>query len=249
MTGAKLVAALRRNSYGTVRRCFLCFVLCLLSSLALAAPPDSVQATYKVSKYFLEVEIKESYTRDQDRYTLSSVWSPVGLLARLKPEKSIIDSTGLIGKQGLQPLLFTHRRERDESKNSRAEFDWGSKQLSLTHQAKSSVVALPDGAQDRLSTWYQFMFIPLQNLSRLDLQITDGHKLDNYHYTVTYHQKITVPAGEFDAIYLDSQARSGENRSQIWLATQYHNLPCKMIVTETNGDVFVQELSKLDFKP
>ncbi|MFZ2300236.1 MAG: hypothetical protein WAW10_00020, partial [Gallionella sp.] len=48
---------------------------------AFASPPSSVQATYDVYKNGMRVEIKENYTRDKDRYTLSSVWTPVGLLA------------------------------------------------------------------------------------------------------------------------------------------------------------------------
>ena len=216
---------------------------------AIAETPGSVQATYDVYKSGLRVEIRETYTRDKDRYTLSSVWTPVGLLAILKPEKILIDSSGLVGKQGLQPLLLDHRRELDESKNSRAEFDWGNKRLTLIHQAQRTVVALPAGTQDRLSAMYQFMFLPLQNADTLDFPMTNGSKLDNYHYAITHGQTIKVPAGEFKAIYLDSQARPGESRTEIWLATQYHNLPCKMIVTEANGDQFTQVLSKLDIRP
>lgn len=216
---------------------------------AIAETPGSVQATYDVYKSGLRVEIRETYTRDKDRYTLSSVWTPVGLLAILKPEKILIDSSGLVGKQGLQPLLLDHRRELDESKNSRAEFDWGNKRLTLIHQAQRTVVALPAGTQDRLSAMYQFMFLSLQNADMLDFPMTNGSKLDNYHYAITHGQTIKVPAGEFKAIYLDSQARPGESRTEIWLATQHHNLPCKMIVTEANGDQFTQVLSKLDIRP
>ena len=216
---------------------------------AFAAPPDSVQATYDVYKNGLRVEIRETYTRNKDRYTLSSVWTPVGLLAMLKPEKIFIDSSGLVGKQGLQPLILNHRRELDVSKNSRAEFDWDSKQLTLLHQAQRTVVTLPSGTQDRLSVMYQFMFLPLQNADTLEFPMTNGSKLDNYHYAVTHDQTIKVPAGEFKAIYLDSQAKPGESRTEIWLATQHHNLPCKMIVTEANGDKFTQVLNKLATRP
>jgi hypothetical protein len=216
---------------------------------AFAAPPSSVQATYDVYKSGLRVEIKEAYTRDKDRYALSSVWTPVGLLAILKPERILIDSSGLVGKQGLQPLLLDHRRELDESKNSRAEFDWDNKQLTLIHQAQRKAVALPAGTQDRLSVMYQFMFLSLQNADTLDFPMTNGSKLDHYRYVITRDQTIKVPAGEFKAIYLDSQAKPGETRTEIWLATQHHNLPCKMIVTEANGDQFTQVLSKLDIRP
>ncbi len=233
---------------GIAATILLSSVFCFLSS-AWASPPSSVQATYDVHKSGLQAEIKEAYTRDKDRYTLSSIWTPVGLLAAFKPERIFIDSSGLIGKQGLQPLRFNHRRELDESKNSRAEFDWDSKQLTLTHQAQHTVVALPDGTQDRLSAMYQFMFLSLQNAATLDFSMTNGSKLDNYHYSITYNQTLKVPAGEFKVIYLDSQIKPGESRTQIWLATQQHNLPCKMIITEANGDQFTQVLSKLDIRP
>ena len=223
-------------------------MLCAVAPV-FASPPGSVQATYDVYKKGLRVEIKEAYARDQDRYTLSSVWTPSGLLAMLKPEKILINSNGLIGKQGLQPLRFNHRRELDESKNSSAEFDWNGKQLTLIHHAQRTVVALPAGTQDRLSAMYQFMFLPLQNADTLNFPMTNGSKLDNYRYVITRDQTVKVPAGEFKVIYLDSQVKPGESRTEIWLATQYHNLPCKMIITEANGDQFTQVLSKFDIKP
>lgn len=232
-----------------LRRAFvLSSVFCLLSP-AFAAPPDSVQAVYDVSKSGMKVEISETFSRDQNRYTLSSVWKPVGLLALIKPEKIFIDSNGLVGKRGLQPLLLDHRRELDQRKNSRAEFDWKNKQLTLIHQDQRTVVALPDGTQDRLSVMYQFMFLPLQNAAALDFPMTNGEKLDNYHYAITHNQTVKVPAGEFNAIYLDSQPKPGERRTEIWLATQLGNLPCKMTITEANGDQLTQELSKLTIKP
>lgn len=221
----------------------------LCAAPALAAPPDSVRATYDVHKNGLKVEIRESYTRDKDRYTLSSVWAPTGLLAIIKPEKIFIDSSGMIGKQGLQPLLLNHRRERDEGKNSRAEFDWDRKQLTLIHHAQRTAVALPGSTQDRLSVMYQFMFLPLQNAATLDFPMTNGEKLDNYHYAIKHNQTVKVPAGEFEAIYLDSQDKPGERRTEIWLATQLNNLPCKMTITEANGDQLTQVLSKFEIKP
>jgi len=221
----------------------------MLCTSAFAAPPDFVQATYEVQKSGLQIEIKESYTRDKDHYKLSSIWTPLGLLAMLKPEKFIIDSNGLIGKQGLQPLYFSHRRELEERRNSSAEFDWEAKKLTLIQHAQRLVVALPDGTQDRLSAMYQFMFLSLQNVTTLDFQITNGSKLDDYRYAITRHQTLKVPAGEFEVIYLDSQPKPGETRSELWLATQYHNLPCKVVVTEPDGGKFTQVLSKLVIRP
>ncbi len=221
----------------------------LLFSAVSYAQPDSVQATYDVHKSALRVEITDSYARDKDHYTLSSIWKPVGLLAALLPEKIVINSAGIIGKQGLKPQHFTHKRERDSNRNSRAEFDWAGKQLTLSSHGQQSQVELPPDTQDRLSAMYQFMFLPLHNAATLDFHMTDGSKLDSYHYALTHQRTIKVPAGEYQTIYLDSQAKPGESRTEIWLATQYYNLPCKMVITEANGDQFTQVLSKLEIRP
>lgn len=224
--------------------------LLLCAAPAFAAEPASVHATYDVYKDSLKIgQMEETFTRDKDRYTLTSTTTPVGLLAAFRPEKIFINSSGLVGKQGLQPLLFTHRRERNESRDSRAEFDWEAKQLALIHQTQRTVVALPDGTQDRLSAMYQFMFLSLQSATTLDFAMTNGNKLDNYHYTLTPGQKLKTPAGEFNTLYLDSEAKAGESRTEIWLATQHHNLPCKMIITDSGGDQLTQILSKFDIKP
>jgi len=231
--------------------CILSSVLCLLSSVpAFAAPPGSIQASYDVYKSGLKVgQIEETYKRDKGGYTLTSTTTPLGLLAVFKPEKIFVDSSGLIGKQGLQPVRFNHRRERDQSKESHAEFDWDAKQLTLLHQTQRKVVALPDGTQDRLSAMYQFMFLALQPAAALDFPMTNGSKLDNYHYAIAHGPKLKTPAGEFSTLYLDSQAKAGESRTEIWLATQLNNLPCKMIITDADGDQLIQILSKLDSKP
>src|SRR5574340_1329389 len=139
--------------------CLLCSAICPLPA-AFAASPSNVQATYDVYKGSIKIgQIEEAYTRDDDRYTLSSTTRATGLLAIFKPGKILITSSGLIGPKGLQPLHFSDHREGHESRNRRAEFDWNARQLTLIQQKQRTVVALPDGAQDRLSAMYQFMFL------------------------------------------------------------------------------------------
>ncbi len=223
-------------------------MLCL-SFPVFAALPESVQASYDVYRDGLKIgRIDETYTRQQDRYTLTSITTPLGLLALFKPEKVTITSSGLIGKQGLQPQLFSHRRERDASKDSGAEFDWKAGQLTLIRQGQRTVVALPDDTQDRLSAMYQFMFLSLQSATKLDFPMTNGSKLDNYHYTITPGQRLKTPAGDFSTLYLDSQAKAGETRTEIWLATERHNLPCQMTITNPDGEQLTQVLTRLQIK-
>lgn len=222
-------------------------MLCALVP-AHAAAPASVQVSYDIYKGGIKIGvIEETYTRDNDRYTLSSTTTPVGILALFKPEKVFVNSSGLVGKQGLKPLRFEHRREQDRSKDSSAEFDWEKGELTQLHQEQRNVVALPEGTQDRLSAMYQFMFLP-KSAATVDFPMTNGIRLNNYHYAISRGPKIETPAGNFATLYLDDQPKAGERHTEIWLATQRHNLPCKMVITESNGDQLTQVLSKLQIR-
>ncbi len=228
-----------------MKRIFQTLALLLLTTPAYAAP-SSVQASYEVFSRGLKIgETVETYTRNKDQYLLSSVTTPVGLLAMFKPQKIFMKSTGRVDQQGLRPVSFDNKREGDPNKSSHAEFDWTAKQLALTNQK----VSLPEGTQDRLSAMYQFMFLTLEKTNTLNFAMTNGNKLDFYHYAITPRQKLDTPAGQFDTLYLDSQGKPGEHRTEIWLATQHYNLPCKLIITDASGDQFIQILHDLKIKP
>lgn len=218
-----------------------------------AASPVRVQASYLIYKGDMEVaQIEETFTRTGDRYTLSSTAQPLGLLALFKPGRVYISSQGTIDQHGLKPQTFTYRHEIDSSKASRAEFDWNARQLNLTHQPAG--LALPAGTQDRLSAMYQFMFLSLRARDQFDLDMTNGSKLDHYHYAVASGQQISTAAGNFSTLYLDSlnpgkPAKAGENRTELWLAEKFHHLPCKMVITDADGGQLSQILTRLDIKP
>ena len=222
-------------------------ILLLLSSQVQAAAPDSVQLDYIVSMSGMQAgKIDETFRKIGDHYTISSVTTPTGLLAMIKPGRIFFNSSGLISKAGLNPLHFEDKREDNPEKNASAEFNRATGQLLLLHQAARTVLALPEDTQDRLSAMYQFMYLDLKDT--LSFFMTNGNKLDNYHYAIGKTEKLDTPAGQFDTIYLDSQAKAGESRTEIWLSTEY-KLPCKMVITESNGNQYMQILSALKIVP
>jgi hypothetical protein len=214
-----------------------------------AAVPDHVQATYEVFSRGMKIGlIEDNYSRNKDHYTLSSTTTPLGLLAAFKPGKLFVTSSGLVDKLGLRPQRFESKREGKPDKDLNVEFNWSEQKLTLKHLEERTKLALPDGTQDRLSAMYQFMFVPLEGVNSLDFAMTNGSKLDNYHYAIGAHEKLDTPAGQFDSIYLDNQGKAGENRTEIWLCSE-QQLPCKMIITEANGDQYTQILSELKITP
>jgi hypothetical protein len=225
----------------------VCLMMCIAST-AYAASPASVKATYDIYKGNIRVgQINEAYTRTKDQYTLSSTTRAVGLLALFRPGKINIKSNGLVTDTGLQPLNFSDLRNGEDGKNHRAEFDWNSKKLTLIQQPQNSVVALPNGTQDRLSAMYQFMFLSLDKAETLSFNMTNGSKLDAYNYRVTPNQNLTVPLGTFKAHYLVSAPEADASKTEIWLVAERNNFPYKMTVTDKEGDKLTQVLTKIDF--
>lgn len=220
----------------------------LLSATAYAAP-DSVQASYDVFINGLKVgQMDETYTRKGEHYSLASTTTPLGILAALKPGRIMSTSKGLIDKNGLRPEVFDHVRENDANRNGHAQFDWNAKKITLTHQGQNTELTLPEGTQDRLSAMYQFMFLNVGKLSSLDFAMTDGSKLDSYHYAVGARQKLDTGAGHCDSVYLDNQAKAGESRTEIWVSTK-NRLPCKMVITDAHGEQVTQLLNSLHITP
>lgn len=235
-----------------VKVSFQFFILILLcgASSAFAAKPSSVLATYSIYKGGIKIgKIEEAFTRSKDGYTLISTTRAIGFAALFKRGRIIIKSSGLIGQHGLQPLTFSDVREGDEKRNRRAEFDWNTKQLTMSQQARRHVVPLPDGTQDRLSAMYQFMYLPLENKDALSFNMTNGGKLSLYNYRITPDQSVKVPLGTFKALYVASVPQADKNRIEIWLAVDHGNFPYKVVITDPDGGKLTQELTKFELVP
>ncbi len=233
----------------------LCVVLTMLqlhSALAAEplATPNSIHAQYVVIKSGLRIGvIDETYTRAQDRYTLQSVAKPTGILSIFRSGRIFINSSGMVNVAGLQPLLFSYQMEGEAQKNNHAKFDWDKTQLTLNHDGVQTQLTLLNGTQDRLSAMYQFMFVNLSKRPEINFAMTNGRKLDDYHYLISTGEKYFASNAAFDTWYLDSGAKSGETRTQLWLAKSRYNLPCKLIITDPDGGKLTQELRKLEVLP
>lgn len=244
-----------------IARMVLWMLLCTVAQQAPAAPQrraaspsadqfERIQASYDVLKGSIKiVDISETYTRKQDSYHIESVSKAVGLLAVFKPETIRTTSEGSLTAQGLRPLTFIQTRELDADRNMRADLDWGASRITLTDRNGKRTQPLHDPTQDRLSAMYQFMFEGLQDATALSFNMTNGSKVDEYGYSITPNQSVTVPLGTFKALYLVSTPEAGLRQTEIWLATEHANFPCKMVITESNGDKLTQVLTRFDVEP
>jgi hypothetical protein len=226
-----------------------CLLFCVVAQpLQAATAPARLEVAYDVFKGNMKIAtMAETFVTTHDHYRIESVSNAVGLLALFKPETIRLSSEGTLTQSGLRPSVYSSQRKIDVERNTRADFDWGTKRITLTDRNGKRTLPLPADTQDRLSAMYQFIFLSLKSSSPLDFHMTNGSKLDIYNYFVYTTQSVTVPLGTFKVLYVASPVKAGESRTEIWLATDHANFPYKMTITDPEGGELTQLLTRFDF--
>ena len=134
----------------------------------------------------------------------------------------------------MQPETFEEEKINDNDKqNIKATFDWLSHKLLFS---KGGETALPAGAQDILSIFYQLSQIPL-NKGAVQLAVSNGNKLEPYELEVGPEEEITTSMGKLRALHLRKLHAKGESGFEIWLGLEYRLLPVKYLLIEPSDEV------------
>ncbi len=232
-------------------RMTFCLLLCVIvQPLQAATAPSRLDIAYDVLKGSMRIAaMTETFVRTGDHYRIESVSEAKGLLALFKPETIRLISEGTLTPSGLRPSFFSSQRKIDVDRNNRADFDWAAGRITLTDRDGKRTLPLPADTQDRLSAMYQFMFLSLDHVARLDFHMTNGSKVDIYNYLVAPSQPVNVPLGTFKALYVSSVPEAGASKTEIWLATEHADFPWKMTITDPDGGAFTQVLTRFDLTP
>lgn len=228
-------------------RSLIALILCCIASGAFAAPPARIEAKFDILTKGVKIaEISEIFTRSDNHYRIESITKPVGLLALFKPDTLHVISEGDITAQGLRPRNFIYRRSQETLKNTEANFDWEQSSLMLNDRYGQRFEPLPADTQDRLSVLYQFRYIPfLRERKEVTMHITNGSKIDTRQYLIRPRQILTVPLGTLETLYLNTPPEQTQWKTEIWLSVENGNFPCKIVLTEDNGDQLSQILTAL----
>ena len=209
----------------------------------------STTANYDVFRNGWRVAVvSETFEAKDGTYRIVSESRPVGLLALLEKYTLRFASSGALTPSGLRPQFFEGKRSDTDSRQVRAEFGWEAGQLTITHDGRTEMLALPPGTQDRISSMYQFMFLTSQKVQRLEFFMTNGRKLDHYLYTVRPGGGLETRLGRIETLHLVKQHRADESGAEIWLAPQYRFLPVKLLIQEEDGTRYEQVITRIEIK-
>ncbi|WP_332748874.1 DUF3108 domain-containing protein [Hydrogenophaga sp.] len=155
-------------------------------------------------------------------------------------------STGRVGPTGLSPERFADKSRSEKA----AHFDTEQNRIRFSNNAPDA--ALLPGAQDRLSLFLQIAGLlqarPQAYASgqTIEMQVAGTGDADIWRFKVGDETTLALPAGEMRARQLVRLPRKEfDSTVEMWLAPDLQHLPVRLRITQSNGDVADQQLSRM----
>jgi hypothetical protein len=222
----------------------------LLASVTAAAPPREISAQYHLSHKALGLigRVEETYSRDGDRYSIRSVSRSEGALKVFVDDQIVLESTGRVNANGLQPQAFAQRRANTTKGEVKATFDWDRNLMHSAYGGELAEVPVPRDTQDRISVMYQFMNLKLGE-EPVTIPMSNGRKVEFYTYRFVDEVRLTTPAGEFDTLHFARvTTRPNESKAEVWLAKSHFNFPVRLVFDDSRGLRLEQNLVALQVR-
>jgi hypothetical protein len=80
------------------------------------------------------------------------------------------------------------------------------------------------------------------------MPMTTGRKFDRYRYDVHQDVVIDTPLKRITTLHLAKQRDQNDSHTEIWLAPEFHYLPVKVLIVESDGVRYEQIVTRLDVK-
>jgi hypothetical protein len=196
-----------------------------------AAPPQRVVIEYEVLYNGTSLaRVRHVLEHDATTYRLAETWEGSGLLALLGEIRRT--SQGQVTPAGLQPLVYEDRRPRRAPASAR--FDWAKGTVTQEFRGPPRTEPIPAHAQDRLSFFYAPAF-KAPGKGPLEYHVVDGKGVSHYVLEVAGRERLSVPAGEFDALRLVKREDDDRRKTELWLDAGGSLLPLRLHIVEKDG--------------
>lgn len=216
----------------------------LTQATAFKAPESAllkyqVQGQVKGLNYWASAEL--AWQQDGQNYDSRLTVSAFLLGSRTQVSK------GTLGPEGLMPTRFG-----DKSRSELAAHFQRDKGI-ISFSANSPDAPLLKGAQDRLSVVIQISSLFAGDPTRfplgtmLSFQTVSQREAEVWHFLVEKEELLQLPFGEINAIKLNRKPRREfDQHIELWFAPTLGYLPVRLRITNANGDVVDQLLSKAE---
>ncbi|MGV3582754.1 MAG: DUF3108 domain-containing protein [Methylophilus sp.] len=177
-----------------------------------------------------------------DHYQLRWEVEATGVLALFYPNL-VQTSEGKVSEQGLRPNQYLYQIGDNKDKTYSAVFNWSDHLVKLSSSKSEKTAELTGNTQDLLSFMYQFMYVP--PLSEMLINITNGKKVAEYDYDFVGEETLELKFVNVKTYHIKHSKVDSDDKTELWLAKDYHFVPVKIRKTEKNGTVIEQVATSL----
>lgn len=186
-----------------------------------------------------------TWQHDGETYALRAVTETTGLVALFRNVRIVQTSEGSLSNEGLVPKVFSVERNGKQAEQAR--FDWPGRKVALQpRKGDEREAPLSAGAQDILSQIYQIGLAGAA--ARIELMIATGKNYGRYAYEAVGDERIATRFGELRTWHVKTPALQGEQAMELWLASDYRNLPVRIRFIDRKGDVFDQNAVEMELE-
>jgi hypothetical protein len=184
-----------------------------------------------------------TWKHDGLAYKLQTVSETTGLVALFRAVSIVQTSEGELNAAGLVPREF--RVERSGKTAEGVRFDWSANKAAMTSGGQvRREVALAPGSQDVLSQIYQIGLAGAA--ARVEMMIATGKNYGRYAYEAVGDETLATRFGALRTWHVKTPALPGEQAMELWLASDYRNLPVRIRFIDRKGEVFDQNAVELE---
>lgn len=207
-----------------------------------AALPERISITYALTSPVADGRAVYEWTREGDRYEITSEAEAVGFVTIFFLEGRIRQkSVGVVTPEGLRPTRFTEYRTGADDEG--VAFDWAGKQVTFERFGKEPrSQPLTDNSIDWLSMIFQLAHVPPQGES-FDLHVFTQRRFYAFKLRVLGVEEIEVPLGKVRATHLRHTNEQGNEVVDVWLGIDQHNLPVKLRYPVAKNRLTVEQVA------
>ena len=140
-----------------------------------------------------------------------------------------------------QGLHYDYKQDAAiKSKRREIDFDWNAQQARVRDNGKRFAYAIPPGAIDRSTVAIALGQAVASGAHDAALPVAAKDHVEQQTFAARGEEKISVPAGSFNAVRVERTDAAGKARS--WYAPDVTTLPIRVEQTQGDGSMIVMEL-------
>ena len=202
--------------------------------------PARLSVTYSLTSAFADGRAVYDWSRDGERYEITSEAEAVGFFAVFLEGRIRQEARGTVTGEGLRPERFVEHRPNADDEG--VEFDWAGKQVTFQRGSSKRTESITGNSVDWLSMIFQLAHVPPSG-ETFDLQVFTQRRFYKFQLKILGVEAIEIPLGKVRALHLRHENPEDQEVVDVWLGVDLHNLPVKLRFPVARNRVMVEQVA------